>query len=138
MARKSSRDLLTKLELTVMRVVWDAEGEPLTVRQVTDALNETREMPLAYNTVQTILTILKDKGFVRSRRGPSRAHLFVARKDRSQVSATMIGDLVERLFGGRVEPLLHHLVEGEGLSRAELEELRSFIDTRLDDREDRK
>lgn len=47
----------------------------------------------------------------------------------------MIGDLVDRLFDGRVEPLLHHLVEGEGLSRTELEDLRTFIETKLDDEE---
>ncbi|MFT7618671.1 MAG: putative transcriptional regulator [Planctomycetota bacterium] len=135
MTKKKSKDLLTKLELAVMRVIWNSDGQPMTVRDVSDEMNRSQEKTLAYNTIQTILTILREKGFVEAQRGPSRAHLFVSKKDRTHVSANMIGDLVDRLFDGRVEPLLHHLVDGEGLSRSELEDLRTFIETKLDDGE---
>lgn len=137
MATRKSTELLTKLELTVMRVIWDSQGDPMTVRDVTELVNQGQVKALAYNTVQTVLTILRDKGFVKTKRGPSRAHLFMAKKERGQVSAKMIGDLVERLFDGKVEPLLHHLVDDKALSRTALEDLRSFIESKLDDGEER-
>jgi predicted transcriptional regulator len=47
----------------------------------------------------------------------------------------MVGELVDRLFDGRVQPLLLNLVEREELSREELERLKRLISERLDDRE---
>jgi predicted transcriptional regulator len=45
----------------------------------------------------------------------------------------MVADLVERLFDGRVEPLLVQLVENENLGRDELEQLKKMIESQLDD-----
>ena len=56
--------LLTKLELEVMREVWDSHPVSLTARDVVDRVNRARSKPLAYNTVQTVLKILEDKRVV--------------------------------------------------------------------------
>ena len=125
--------LLTKLELEVMREVWDSHPVSLTARDVVDRVNRARSKPLAYNTVQTVLKILEDKRVVVSEPGPGRAHLFRPRVSRDQVSTSMIGDLVDRLYDGEVEPLLVHLVGNEKLSRDELLKLREIIDSQLDD-----
>ncbi|MFG0318981.1 MAG: BlaI/MecI/CopY family transcriptional regulator [Planctomycetota bacterium JB042] len=130
--RKRKTTLLTNLELQVMRVVWDAEA-PLTVRDVVDRLNEGRRKPLAYNTVQTMLTILREKGVVESKAGEGRAHRFRARVSQEEVTTSMVGDLVERLFDGKVEPLLVQLVGNESLSRSDLEALKGLIENQLDD-----
>src|SRR5215510_3482690 len=47
-----------------MRAVWDAQPRAVRVRDVLEAVNARRRAPLAYNTVQTMLTILRDKGVV--------------------------------------------------------------------------
>jgi predicted transcriptional regulator len=134
MTRERSKAVLTRLELEVMRGVWGAEaGRGLTVREVADRVNVGRRKELAYNTVQTVLNILRDKRVVRVRAGDGRAHLYQPRVSREQVTTSMVGELVERLFDGDVEPLLLNLVEREELSRAELEKLRRLIDERLDD-----
>lgn len=125
--------LLTKLELEVMREVWEAKPIALTARDVVDRMNRSRSKSLAYNTVQTVLKILEDKRVVVSEPGPGRAHLFRPRVSRDQVSTSMIGDLVDRLYDGEVEPLLVHLVGNEKLSRDELLKLREIIDSQLDD-----
>lgn len=132
MPSKNKSILLTKLELEVMRVVWEA-GEPLTVRDVVDRLNADRKRPLAYTTVQTMLTILKAKRVVDAQPGPGRAHRFAARVTREQVSTHMIGDLVDRLFDGKVQPLLLHLVGEEKLSRKDLIGLKNLIQDQLSD-----
>jgi len=135
MTRRKKRTLLTKLELEVMRAIWDA-GSQLTVREVVDRLNEGRTKPLAYNTVHTMLTILKDKGVVSSRRGQGRAYVYSPHISREEATTSMIGDLVDRLFDGQVQPLLLHLVEQEKLERDELEQLKMLIDTQLEDAEE--
>lgn len=132
---KRKTTLLTNLELAVMRVVWGA-GEPLTVRDVVDRLNEGRRKPLAYNTVQTMLTILREKGVVQSKAGEGRAHRFAPRVTRNEVTTSMVGDLVERLFDGNVEPLLVQLVGNESLSRTDLEALKGLIEDQLVDEDD--
>ncbi len=126
-----TRTLLTNLELAIMREVWAAAPEPLTVREAADRLNRGRRRPLAYNTVQTMLAILREKGVVEARAGPGRAHCFRARVTRQQVTTSMVGDLIDRLFDGKVEPLLLQLVGGESLGRAELERLRLLIENQL-------
>jgi len=117
-----------------MKFVWASE-QPLTVRQVCDRLNEGRGRPLAYNTIQTMLNILKNKGVVRCRPGEGRAFEYTARLTRDEVSTSMFDDLVERFYDGRVQPVLLSLVSDESLSRAELERLKRLIEERLDDQE---
>ncbi len=134
MARERQKVLLTRLELEVMRPFWDGDAAlELTVRDAVDRINGGRRKPLAYNTVQTVLQILRDKGVVRTRAGLGRAHLWQPRVSREQVTTSMVGELLERLFDGQVEPLLLNLVERESLSRPELERLRRLINVRLDD-----
>jgi predicted transcriptional regulator len=47
----------------------------------------------------------------------------------------MVRDLVDRLFDGRVQPLLHQLIDDEKLAGADLQELRDWVDARLRDAE---
>src|SRR5262245_43834075 len=137
MARGRSKVVLTRLELEVMRAAWSAPpGGDLTVRDVADRVNVGRRKALAYNTVQTVLNILRDKNVVRMRPGVGRAHVYQPRVTREQVTTSMVGELVERLFDGELEPLLLNLVEREELSRPELERLRRLIDERLLDEGD--
>ena len=133
MKAKKRQTLLTNLELAVMRVVWNTAPDPLTVREVVDHLNAGRRKRLAYNTVQTMLTILKEKGVVESQAGDGRAHRFRSRVSRAEVTTSMVGDLVERLFDGNVQPLLVQLVGNETMNREELRRLKAIIDHQLDD-----
>jgi BlaI family penicillinase repressor len=126
--------VLTPLELEVMRALWQSP-KGATVRDAVQRLNAGREKPHAYTTVQTILTILKDKGAVDVTPGPGRAHLFHPRISAELVTTSMVGEFVDRLFGGQARPLLQHLVEKEELSADELRELRRWIDHRLDDKD---
>src|SRR5262245_6264515 len=97
--RKAKPDAaLTPLELEIMRALW-AEG-PATVLAVQQRLRETR--PLAYNTVQTMLTILHRKRKVR-RVIRNRAYVYSAAVTREKAAAGALKDLVSRLFGGKPE-----------------------------------
>jgi predicted transcriptional regulator len=118
-----------------MRAVWDAGPAPTRVRDVLERLNARRTRKLAYNTVQTMLTILKDKRVVQLAPGAGRAHYYRARVSRAEVSRDMVGDLAQRLFNGRVQPLLQQLIDDADLSPEALAALRDWVDEKLRDKD---
>ncbi len=127
------RDIsLTKLESEVMSAVWDL-GETVRVRDVADSVNNGRTPQLAYTTIQSVLMILKAKGAISQVKGEGRAHAFRARVTRDQASQSMVMELADRLFGGRVEPLLMQLMGKAKLKPEELTELRAWADAQLRD-----
>ena len=121
MARPRAREL-TERELEVMHVFW-RRGES-TVAEARDDL-AGRGRDLAYTTVATLVRILTEKGFLTQ---TTQERPFRFRSDRSfdEVSSSLLGDLVERVFGGSREKLLVRLMEQRRLTareRALLEEL---------------
>ncbi len=132
MPRKRNKKRLTDLELEIMHVIWSNHPEPRTVRDVVDELSGSPAPP-AYTTIQTVMNILRDKGVLQSRPGPGRAHLFSAKWTQEKATDSMTTDFVERLFRGRAEPLLAHLLEHESVDRDTLEGLRRRIEEQLED-----
>jgi BlaI family transcriptional regulator, penicillinase repressor len=114
MARPPAREL-TERELDVMHVFWN-RGDS-TAAEVRDELAaEGRD--LAYTTVATLIRILTDKGCLEQL---NRDRPFVFRPARSfeEVSSSIVGDLVERVFRGSREQLLLRLLEERRLSAKE-------------------
>ena len=80
---------------------------------------------LAYTTVATLVRILCDKGFL-TQTNQERPFTYRPIRSFSEVSGSLVGDLVERLFGGQREQLLLRLLEERKLTakeRAVLEEI---------------
>ena len=113
---------LAELQLAIMHVLWE-RGE-VTVGQVRDALQPQRS--LAYTTVGTMLAKMEEKGHVRHRSdGRVNVYRHVVRRD--QVSQSMVTDLANRLFGGDVTQMVCHLLDGSGVTRDDLAELKKLI-----------
>lgn len=109
-----------------MNVVWK-KGKA-TVRDVYEALRETR--PLAYTTVMTVLGTLTKKGILeREMRG--RAYIYHPKVSREEALRRNVRYLAGKFFGGSACSLVAHLIEWEGLSPRDLEELRRMIERRL-------
>src|SRR5947208_15243716 len=95
------RPTISETELDVLKVLWERpEG---TVREILAALHPQKRW--AYTTVQTLLSRLESKGFVRSDRSGS-AHVFRAAVSREQLLQQRLNDLSERLCEGTASPLL--------------------------------
>ncbi len=62
-----------------MKQMW-AAGEPLSVRQLLERLNEGRAKPLAYTTVMTVMSRLAEKGAL-ARRPEGRGYVYEATAD---------------------------------------------------------
>ena len=136
MSKKIAQSL-TKLESEVMAVVWDAAPDSVCVRDVVEGLNDSRakrrEKELAYNTVQTVMTLLKQKKVVRQVKGKGRAHYFEALVSRDDASRRVLAELSQRVFGGEVKPLIHQLIGDAKMSSDELAELKKWVDAKLKD-----
>jgi predicted transcriptional regulator len=112
-------------ELDVLKILW-ATG-PATVRDVSAALRRQRRR-LAYNTVLTLLSRLRDKGYVQADRRDT-AHLFRAIVSRDDLVGSSLAALVDRVCDGTASPLVHALVRGRQLGARDLAELRRLLDT---------
>jgi len=115
---------LGSAELSVLKTLWD--GGPGTVREVLAHLHE-RGRRVAYTTVQTLLTRLEHKGFVRSDKS-GQAFVYTARVSRSRVTRARLKAMLQQLYDGAAGPLVLQLVRSETLTPEELGELQKLID----------
>lgn len=118
-----STEHLGKLQLAIMRVLWEA-GER-TVAEVHQTLEPTHG--LAPTTIATMLKKMEAKGVV-DHRTEGRRFIYRPTVSEDAVMRSMVGDLKERLFGGSVSALVSHLLQSHEVEGAELDELRAQID----------
>ena len=113
---------LTRLELQIMKVLWEAG--PSTVQAVQAKLQGE---PLAYTTVQTMLNILQRKGKVKRKlRGKAYEYRPVLTRDKALREA--VGDMLDRVFGGSVDALLMSLVKHRQLDAKKVAKLQQLLD----------
>jgi predicted transcriptional regulator len=111
-------------ELEVLKVLWT--GGPATVRDVAAAFRKRRRA-LAYNTVLTLLSRLRDKGYVTADRRDT-AHLFRAAVTRDELLGSSLAALADRLCDGTASPLVLALVKGRRFSADEIAHFRKLLD----------
>src|SRR6185369_11397661 len=98
---KSSLLRPTGAELDILRILWDRG--PSTVREVHEILNKAK--PTGYTTVLKLMQIMAEKGSVR-RDEDQRAHVYAARRPQEQTQQQLVGDLLDRAFGGSASELV--------------------------------
>jgi predicted transcriptional regulator len=119
-----SRPPVSDAELEVLKVLWARQAA--TVRDVEAALRKNKRR-LAYNTVLTLLTRLRDKGYVNADRGGT-AHVFRPVVSRDDLLHHGLSALADRICDGTASPLVHALVRGQRLSVDEVADLRKLLD----------
>jgi BlaI family transcriptional regulator, penicillinase repressor len=119
---RTPRDV-PEAELAVLELLW--HGGPATRRQVADVLYPGGGAS-QYATVQKLLERLEQKGYVgrASAEGQWRFSAVVSRDD---LISRRIEEVVDRLCGGSLTPLLMNLVKSPGLTAEQLDELRRFV-----------
>lgn len=115
---------ISDAESQVMQVLWRAPG-PVVAEQVVVALLETRHWQTA--TVQTFLDRLLKKGAIAAHKD-GRQCRYHALLPREEWLARESEGLVQRLFGGRIAPLVAHFARRGKLSPADIRELRVLLD----------
>lgn len=123
---KRNRKSLTPLgetEMEILHVVWDM-GKA-TVADVRERI--TRNRPVAYTTVMTVMRNLAEKGYLSFERDGN-TYLYSPLRTANEVRRSLVHDLVEKVFGGSPTALVQTLVSDETLSDDEVERIRSLID----------
>ena len=118
------RSPVSDAELEVLKVLW--AGGPATVRDVSTSLRRKRRR-LAYNTVLTLLSRLREKGYVAADRRDT-AHLFRAKVTREDLLGSTLSALADRVCDGTASPLVHALVRGQRFSADEIAHFRKLLD----------
>ncbi|HUU96051.1 MAG TPA: BlaI/MecI/CopY family transcriptional regulator [Phycisphaerae bacterium] len=113
----------TDAELAILRVLW--RNGPSTVRQVQQALSQDR--PTGYTTALKLLQIMTQKSLVQ-RDQDERRHVYRARYSEAQTQRQLVGDLLERAFGGSRTKLVMQALAAKKASPKELAELRRLLD----------
>jgi BlaI family transcriptional regulator, penicillinase repressor len=116
------RQTLGELQHAIMAVLW-TRGEA-TSADVHEALRDTRG--LAFTTIATMLHKMEDKGVV-AHRAEGRQFVYRPTVTEDQVRRSMVGELVERLFGGDPKALVAHLVSEHEIAPDELRTLRRRV-----------
>ncbi|MGD0382784.1 MAG: BlaI/MecI/CopY family transcriptional regulator [Thermoguttaceae bacterium] len=122
MARPSAKEL-TERELEVMHAFWNVRQS--TVAEIRDRLAAAGR-DLAYTTVATLVRILTEKGFLKQT-NTERPFQYRSVRSYEEVSRSILGDLVDRVFRGSREQLLLRLVEERKLSAKERAILESIL-----------
>jgi BlaI family penicillinase repressor len=115
---------LGERELDVMGVLW--RDGPGTVAEIRKRL----PVPLAYNTVLTILRNLEGKGFV-GHTAEGRLFRYHPAVSEQAVGGSALSRLVDKLFRGSALRVVAHMVEQETLSPDDLRTLHQLLDQRL-------
>ena len=116
---------LAAAEMPIIAVIWDRG--PVTVREVVEVVNATREEPVARNTILKQMQRLEEKGWLR-RDGGGRPACYVATVGRESAERRMAATLRDSLFGGSPLALVRSLIGQEKLSEEEIVELRALVE----------
>lgn len=120
-----SKSKLGRVQLKIMRVLW--ERGRVNAREITDALNENSDEPVAHSTVQTLLRKLEEKGSI-GHEVEDRTFIFYPVVEEESVTRSATRELVERVFGGNAAGLVAYLLKEERIPSNELDQLRQLID----------
>lgn len=118
----SVTERISDAEYVVMEILW--KESPLTANAVAERLHDVQDWSLA--TVKTLLSRLLAKGAV-GYQPDGRRFLYrplIARAD--QVSGD-VKRLVNRLFGGRLSPLVAHLAQQDALSPQDIADIEALL-----------
>ena len=120
---------ISEAESAVMDVLW--RSHPLSAEDVVAALADSRQWQEA--TIKTLLNRLLNKGAVEAQKD-GRRYLYSPLLKREEWMLDESQGLLERLFGGRVAPLVAHFSQHRKLSRKDIAELRRLLEELDDER----
>ena len=113
---------ISEAELVVMEALW--EQSPLTANDVADRVTDARDW--SAQTVKTLLSRLMAKDVIAADQD-GRRFLYRPVVAREDYVAGESGRLVNRLFGGRVSPLVAQLAQQDQLTADDIAELEAIL-----------
>ncbi|MFQ5823311.1 MAG: BlaI/MecI/CopY family transcriptional regulator [bacterium] len=122
---------LAEAEWEIMNGVWQF-NKSVTVREIHQHLYPEKEK--AYTTVQTIMNILVDKGFLRKEK-IGMVNFYFPTISKEYFAKQETRTLVSRIFQGSFGALVNYLVDSGELSQDELNRLKDLIQSKEGDKD---
>ena len=113
---------VTDAEMELLQLLW--ADSPLSATEIAERIPAERGWQLA--TVKTLLSRLAAKGAV-SVTAQGRRNLYAPAVEREAIAGQVVGRLLDRLFSGRVSPLVAQLAEERDLTPEDLAELEALV-----------
>jgi predicted transcriptional regulator len=113
---------ISEAESAVMEVLW--RRSPLAAEEVVAALGKSQDWQEA--TIKTLLNRLLKKQAIRADKD-GRRYLYSPLLERADWVQEESKGLLDRLFGGRVAPLVAHFSEHSKLGKKDIAELKRLI-----------
>ena len=114
---------ISDAELEVMEALWAAR-QPLTAAEVADGIEPGRDWSL--QTVKTMLSRLVAKGALKHRED-GRRFLYSPAIGREAYVGNESRRFVEKLFGGRLSPLVASLAEDQALDEDDIAAIEALL-----------
>ncbi len=122
MAKKPVVPKPTNAQLSILRVLWTRGAS--TVREVYEVLSEHRTF--AYTTTLKLLQIMTAKGLT-TRDVQGRVHRYQATLAEDETQRRLVGDLLDRAFGGSASKLVMQALATPRASPEEIKEIRRLL-----------
>ena len=113
---------LSKLELQIMEALWNARA----LSHPRNPGNLSAEGRPAYTTVQTMVYRLEVKKALRRARKIGNAHIFEPLISRDAAQRRLVDDFLG-LFGGRMQPVMAHLIEAGNLTLKDVQDAEKLL-----------
>jgi len=127
------RNELSAAEWEIMQEMWSA-GAPLAVRDVLERAYPNAEK--AYTTVQTLMNILVDKGFLK-RKKVGLVNFYAVAVAREKILRKSLATAAGRMFAGSFGAMASFLVSAAPLSAEEIQVLRKLLDEQSGEKKNR-
>lgn len=115
---------LTKAEERVMQILWK-----LKKAFVHDIIDEMSEPKPPYNTISSVVRILKDKGFV-GYKAYGKTYQYFPAVSKLQYMKFTFGQMLRNYFDGSYETMVSYMVDEEQISDSEISEIKKIIDNK--------
>ncbi len=114
---------LPEAELEIMLAVWELAKEQVTSDEIMECLNKDWTKP----TLLKLLTRLTERGFLRCDK-EGRHNVYTALIPRDDYVQEASGSFLQKLHHNSLTSLVASLYDGQKVSKADLDELKKFIE----------
>ena len=112
----------TEVEMLILNVIW--QNGPSTVTQIHDALKDQRQT--RHSTTLKMVQVMTEKGLL-VKDDSRRPQVFSTAMTQEQAQTDLVGDLLQRAFGGAVDKLVMRALESRDVSAEELAQIEELL-----------
>lgn len=122
---------LTKAELFIMKIIWDAESE-VTMKYLTDELKERYQREYARTTIATFLSRMEGKGYVHQERRGKYTYI-TAIKDEKEYQEAMLLDTMDLWFDGDLVSMFEFIIKQDNFTKEDRDIVAGILDKMIEE-----